>query len=159
MRARAVVNHKITFVMNSVDNTADSVASQSYIDELDLYMNGIGSLDRQINSLITMCTDVGDESEGDGEAESDPAALPDDFSRDFDSQSEYSLRIKTCLNEYRRHVAGQPEVTSTCARSCSIDIIKLPLISCDTLCGTSSSSIEYHSFISQLMHIRVTVLM
>ena len=144
---RAVVKTRITKLLKKLDSeeVPDVTVHRELINN---YLAEITTLDEQINELLIEDCD-GEEFE-------------ESVAKEFDGQTEYITDIKTKLavleldvgsntagSEVER-ATGQGQIVAAATASCAL---KLPELKCDVFTGEGTSTLQFHSFITQFDNI------
>ena len=126
---RAVLKSRITCAFKKIDS--DDNANVSVLrDMIEGFLTDISKFDSDINELC--CAN--------GEFEDD---LNEEVVKELDSQTNYSISIKTKLSELKapvRVTAGAPPPEFA---------LKLPELKCESFSGEGTTNLQFHSFISQ----------
>ena len=143
VRKRAVFKRKITMALNSIDKDTTNLNVNTCKLSIEELFKHLVCLNDQINDVYL-----------DGEEGEDPEEISDEYSRELESQMNYSLDIKRKLANLNNQYAVNGPVDGNQQLGAMNDCkLKLPDLKIDSFNGEGTSNMEYHSFITSFNNI------
>lgn len=130
---RAAIKRKITCAFRDITETSSVMTSRACDSLVNRFLQDIRSFDERINDAYF-------------QRAGSSLTLSTEFEKELDGQTEYSLQVKSRLEDLLK----QPPTVQETASNCKL---KLPQLKCVTFSGEGASHLEFHTFYSQFSNV------